>query len=153
MLALMCIHHWENFHIPVLPGVMEDPLSDIIWLNSEIFESFGTGMKHGLTSSRCFVKFRNLLWINHLVDELSLNLIRRDHGPPNKVKCPSKCLEDGPWKVNVAALLDDFFIHKVGNILHGVHLWPVKLERLSGSRVIVHQGFQAFCNIKNLQVG
>lgn len=76
--------------------------------------------------------------INLLIDELSLNLLLRHDVPPDQLVQPVRDgLEDGARHVDVAAVLDDFLVDELGNLLGGVELRSVEFEGLGRGAIVV----------------
>lgn len=89
--------------------------------------------------------------INLLVEELPLNLVRRNRGPPDIVQGFCHGLQDGLRQINVAALRDGVTVDDIGDIAHCELTRAVELEGLAGGAVVVGNGLKAFANIDNLQ--
>lgn len=115
-----------------MTDVVNDIAVDGIWLNSQVGES-------------------ESVWINDLVQELSLNLIRRDGWPPDGlVEDVGNWLEDGLWHVDVASLLHDFLLNQLLDLSHGKLFWAVELKGLAMSPVVVHDDLQSTGDIDDV---
>lgn len=89
--------------------------------------------------------------VDHLVNELPLNLVRRDNGPPEQlVQVVRNRLQDRLGNVDVTAVLDDFTVNQLGNFGSRVVLGTVKFESLTSSGVIVKHTLQSIANIGGL---
>ena len=90
-------------------------------------------------------------WVDHLVDELALDLVGRQGVPPQVlVDVVGEGLEEGLGDVDVAALLDDFAVDQLGNLGGGVVLGAVKLVGLTGGAVVVQHALERATDINGL---
>lgn len=78
--------------------VVECETAELCGLDSKIFESLGSG-------------------VDLLVDELTLDLVGRQNGPP-KSPIQQTCywLEKTFWKVDVSSMLDNLLIYQLGDL-------------------------------------
>ena len=99
--------------------------------------------------------FKSLcLWINLLINELSLNIIGRQYWPPESlVEQAGGWFEDGLGNIDVTTLLDNFFVYQLGKFCCLVVLWTVQLVSLFGSAVILKHFLQCLTNIDGLESG
>ena len=89
--------------------------------------------------------------VDHLVDELTLNLIGRHGVPPEElVEVVSQGLQDGLGEVDVAALLDDFTVNQLGDLRSRVVLGTVQLVSLTGGGVVVQHSLKTLTNVDGL---
>lgn len=107
-------------------------LGNVTRLNAQVLEGLGLG-------------------INHLVDELSLNLVSGESMPPEHlVHDAGNRLEDCLGDVDVSSLLVDFGIHHGCDLAHAVLLGAVELKRLTSGGVIVEDLLKGGTNINGL---
>lgn len=86
-----------------------------------------------------------------LINELALNLISRHGRPPQVfVEVVSSWLKNDLGKVDVATVLDDFFVDNFGKLGSGVLLGTVELEGLRSSVVIVQHALKSSSDINGL---
>ena len=89
--------------------------------------------------------------VDHLVDELTLNLIGGHGVPPEElVEVVSQGLQDGLGEVDVAALLDDFTVNQLGDLRSRVVLRTVQLVSLTGGGVVVQHSLKTLTNVDRL---
>jgi hypothetical protein len=90
-------------------------------------------------------------WVDHLVDELTLDLVGRQGVPPQVlVDVVSEGLEEGLGDVDVAALLDDFAVDQLGNLGSGVVLGAVQLVCLTRGAVVMQHALEGGTDIDGL---
>ena len=105
--------------------VMESHVSKLSWLNAKVLEGL-------------------CVWIDDLVQELTLDLVTRKNWPPKSlVKEGGSWLKDSLWHVDVSAVLVDFLVNQLSNLGCGVILWAVKLVCLGSSAVILNHLLQS----------
>ena len=89
--------------------------------------------------------------VDLLVNEFPFNFISRCDGPPEESVQPvSSRLHDSFWNVDVSALLDDFTVNKLGNLLGRVVLGTVELEGLGSGPFFHEHNFKSPTNINSL---
>ena len=111
---------------------MEGEVAQLSRLNSKILEGLGR-------------------LVNLLVYEFPLNLVGRYDRPPEVlVKVVSHGLENRLGQIQVTTVLDDFTVHKLRNLGHGVVLRAVELVGLTYSAVIVQHMLKSRTDIRGL---
>jgi hypothetical protein len=111
---------------------MECETCELGWFNSKILEGLGS-------------------WIDFLVNELALNLVGGENGPPESLVQEAGCrLENTLGEVDVAAVLDDFLINQLGDLCCRVVGWAVQLVGLGCGAVILEHDLQRLTHINSL---
>lgn len=89
--------------------------------------------------------------IDLLVEELPLNLVWRNRGPPDIVQSLCYSLQDGLRQINVVARRDSVTVNDISDITHCELIGAVELEGLAGGSVVVGDGLKTFADVDNLQ--
>ena len=112
--------------------IVESQVSKVSWLNAEVLEGL-------------------CVWIDDLVQELTLNLVTRKNWPPKSlVEEGGSWLKNSLWHVDVSAVLVDFLVNQLSNLGCGVVLWAVKLVCLGSSAVILNHLLQSSSDINGV---
>lgn len=112
---------------------MEGKVADLRRLNAQVLEGLGS-------------------WVDLLVNELPLNLIRTSDWPPDELVEVVGCrLQDKLRNVDMTTVLNDLAVHELGDFSSRVVLWPVQLESLRCGVVVIQHKFKSVGNIDNLQ--
>lgn len=111
---------------------MESQVSKVSWLDAEVLE----GLR---------------IWIDDLIQELTLNLVTgKDRPPKSLVKESGSWLEDSLWHVDVSAVLVDFLVDQLSDLGCGIVLWSVELVCLRGSVVVLEHFLQSVSDINGM---
>lgn len=88
------------------------------------------------------------LLIDYLINVLHLDLLCRQHWPPEKlVENPGSRLEDLPRNVDVSPLGENLLVDHLGDLGSGVLLGSVQLIDLRGSGVVVKHQLKSVTNV------